>query len=76
MFRTVTFLCSAGVPRHRQMPFLTRASCIFMASHVGMSESHLVLEVFQVVALRGAEQVASLIEDQYADDAPARNSKQ
>ena len=29
MFRTVTFLCIAGVPRHRQMPFLfTRASCI------------------------------------------------
>ena len=47
-----------------------------MASHVGTSESHVVLEVIQVVALRGAEQVASLIEDQYADDAPARNSKQ
>ena len=47
-----------------------------MVSHVGTSESHVVPEVIQVLALRGAEQVASLIEDQYADDAPARNSKQ
>ena len=48
----------------------------FMASHVCTSESHLVLEVIQALALRGAEQVASLIEDQSADTAPARNSKQ
>ena len=73
MFRTV-FLCTAGVPRHRLMPLFFFAS--LWASRVGTSESHVVLEVFQVLALRGAEQVASLIEDQYADDAPARNSKQ
>ena len=56
MFRSVTFLYMAGVPRHRQMPSISmHASCIFMSSHVSASESHLILEVFQVHAFRGVE---------------------
>ena len=56
MFRSVTFLYMAGVPRHRQMPSIfMHASCIFMSSHVSTSESHLILEVFQVLARRGVE---------------------
>ena len=97
MFRTVTFLYVARAPRYRKMPLIfMHASCIFMSSHVCTSESHLVLEVFQVLARRVVEarcaqnavpevmispkiwfgQVAPLIQDQFLDDAPARNSKQ